>query len=43
MQARTRAQGIELGASSPEEFRAFLAGYIATWTKAIREMGIKID
>ena len=43
MKERTRAQGIELGASTPEEFASFLAGYIATWTKAIREMGVKID
>ena len=43
LKERTRAQGIELGASTPQEFAAFLGGYIATWTKAIREMGVKID
>jgi tripartite-type tricarboxylate transporter receptor subunit TctC len=43
LKERTRAQGIELGASTPQEFAAFLDGYIATWTKAIREMGVKID
>jgi len=43
LKERTRAQGIELGGSTPEEFASFLGGYIATWTKAIREMGVKID
>jgi len=43
LKERTRAQGIELGGSTPEEFGSFLAGYIATWTKAIREMRITID
>ena len=40
---RTRSQGIELGASSPEEFAAFLRADIARWGKAIRETGIKMD
>jgi tripartite-type tricarboxylate transporter receptor subunit TctC len=43
LKERTRAQGIELGGSTPEEFASFLGGYIATWTKAIREMRITID
>ena len=40
---RTRSQGIELGASTPEEFAAFLRADIARWGKAIRETGIKMD
>ena len=40
---RTRSQGIELGASSPDEFAAFLRADIARWGKAIRETGIKMD
>jgi tripartite-type tricarboxylate transporter receptor subunit TctC len=43
LKERARGQGIELAASSPEEFASFLGGYIATWTKAIKEMGVKID
>ena len=43
LRERTRAQGIELAGSTPEEFGSFLGGYIATWTKAIREMRITID
>ena len=40
---RTKSQGIELGASTPEEFAAFLRADIARWGKAIRETGIKMD
>ena len=43
LKERTRSQGIELGASSPEEFAAFLKADIAKWSKAIKETGIKMD
>jgi tripartite-type tricarboxylate transporter receptor subunit TctC len=43
LKEKTRGQGIELGASTPEEFGAFLKTDIAKWTKAIREMNISID
>ena len=40
---RTKSQGIELGASTPEEFAAFLKADIAKWGKAIKETGIRLD
>jgi len=40
---RTKGQGIELGSSTPQEFSAFLKADIARWTKAVREIGIRID
>jgi tripartite-type tricarboxylate transporter receptor subunit TctC len=43
MRERTRSQGIELGASTPEEFAALIKSDIAKWSKAIRELGIKMD
>jgi tripartite-type tricarboxylate transporter receptor subunit TctC len=43
MRERTRSQGIELGASTPEEFAALINSDIAKWSKAIRELGIKMD
>ena len=43
LKERTKSQGIELGASTPEEFAAFLRADIARWGKAIRETGIKMD
>jgi tripartite-type tricarboxylate transporter receptor subunit TctC len=43
LKERTSSQGIELGASTPEEFAAFLRADIARWGKAIRETGIKMD
>jgi tripartite-type tricarboxylate transporter receptor subunit TctC len=43
LKERTRAQGIELGGSTPEEFAAFIKADIAKWTKAIREMRVTID
>jgi tripartite-type tricarboxylate transporter receptor subunit TctC len=43
LKERTRSQGIELGASTPEEFAAFLKADIARWTQAIREMRITAD
>jgi tripartite-type tricarboxylate transporter receptor subunit TctC len=43
LKERTRSQGIELAASTPEEFGAFHKAEIAKWTKAIREMRISID
>src|SRR5258705_3719237 len=43
LREKTRSQGIELGASTPEEFAAFLKADIGKWTKAIREMSISID
>src|SRR6267378_2566006 len=43
LKERTRAQGIELGGSTAEEFAAFMKADIAKWTKAIREMRVAID
>jgi tripartite-type tricarboxylate transporter receptor subunit TctC len=43
MRERTRSQGIELGTSTPEEFAALIKSDIAKWSKAIRELGIKMD
>jgi len=43
LKERTRAQGIELGGSTAEEFAAFIKADIAKWTKAIREMRVTID
>ena len=43
LRERTRAQGIELGGSTPEEFAAFIKADIAKWTKAIGEMRVTID
>ena len=43
LRERTRSQGIELAASTPEEFGAFMRADIARWTKAIRELRITAD
>src|SRR5258706_144128 len=39
----TRSQGIELAATRPDEFGAFMRADIARWTKAIRELRITAD
>jgi tripartite-type tricarboxylate transporter receptor subunit TctC len=43
LRERTRSQGIELAASTPDEFGAFMRADIARWTKAIRELRITAD
>src|SRR6267378_6061614 len=43
LKERTRSQGIELAASTPEQFSAFLKADIAKWTQVIREFKITID
>ncbi len=43
LRERTRSQGIELAASTPEQFSAFLKADIAKWTQVIREFKITID
>jgi tripartite-type tricarboxylate transporter receptor subunit TctC len=40
---RTRSQGIELGGSTPEEFAALIKSDIAKWSKAVKEIGVKMD
>ena len=43
LRERTRSQGIELAASTPEQFSAFLKADIAKWTQVIREFKITVD
>jgi tripartite-type tricarboxylate transporter receptor subunit TctC len=43
LRERTRSQGIELGTSTPEEFAALIKSDIATWSKVINDLGVKMD
>jgi tripartite-type tricarboxylate transporter receptor subunit TctC len=40
---RVTREGVEVVASTPEQFRATLARDTALWSKVIREMGIKAE
>jgi tripartite-type tricarboxylate transporter receptor subunit TctC len=40
---RLRADGMEAGGNSPEEFARFVAADIAKWTKVVKAGNIRID
>ena len=40
---RFRAQGVEVVASTPDEFRALVTKEVAKWTQLIRDANIRIE
>jgi tripartite-type tricarboxylate transporter receptor subunit TctC len=40
---KVAALGADLVATSPEEYDAFLKRELATWSKVVKAVGIKID